>query len=60
MKFTRKNKDSFGSYGLSFNGEQVKIAGRDIYDTDDKKLIEVMKGDSELVAVGGRKKERPE
>lgn len=59
-KFVRKNLDPTGSYTLAYKRgtdefgqpkitETVRIAGRDVFETDDKKLIEILKNDPEII-----------
>jgi hypothetical protein len=59
-KFVRKNIDPNGTYHLAYKvgtnelgqseiKKEVVIIGREILDTDDKKLIELLKTDPEIV-----------
>ncbi len=59
----RKNIDPFGIYNLAYKTginadtgipeirETITIEGRTIFDTDDKKLIEIFRNDPEIVEV---------
>lgn len=67
-KFIRKNLDPQGKYHLAFKvgrnadtgqpeiAESIVIEGRAVYETDDKKLIEVLKNDPEIVEFNGKTK----
>jgi hypothetical protein len=60
-KFIRKNLDTAGIYHLAYKtgrnadtgqpeiAETIKIEGRSVYETDDKKLIEILKNDPEIL-----------
>ncbi|MDX9856103.1 MAG: hypothetical protein RBS86_04810 [Candidatus Moranbacteria bacterium] len=60
-KFIRKNNDPSGVYHLAYKTginadtgqpeirEEIKIEGRQIFNTDDKKLIEILKNDPEIL-----------
>jgi hypothetical protein len=60
-KFIRKNVDPAGQYTLAYKTginpdtgmpeikETITIAGRDVFETDDKRLIEILKNDPEIV-----------
>ena len=60
-KFMRKNPDPTGKYYLAYKVrddefgnpkvEEISIEGRNILDTDEKKLIEILKTDPEIVEV---------
>lgn len=60
-RFMRKNVDPAGKYVLAYKVredehgtpkiEEVVIEGRTIYDTDDKKLIEIFRNDPEIVEI---------
>ena len=55
--FIRKNPDSSGVYYGAFRSnedgtlDEIKIEGRSIYSTDDKKRIEFLRKDQEIVEV---------
>lgn len=60
-KFIRKNIDPAGVYNLAYKTginkdtgqpeitETIKIEGRTVYETDDKKLIEILRNDPEII-----------
>lgn len=60
-KFIRKNVDPAGRYNLAYKTgrnpdtgmpeikETIVIEGRDVFETDDKKLIEILKKDPEII-----------
>lgn len=65
MKFMRKNPDASGVHTICLGEretegrpvlEKIKIQGRDIYDTDNKKEIELLKNDPEVVEVNNKTK----
>lgn len=60
MKFVRKNDEPFGIHGIAIGDETITIRGREIYETDDKEIIEELKKDPEIVPIGGKKKKEKE
>jgi hypothetical protein len=58
-KFVRKHPDASGTYQACFrekNGvpEHISIVGRQVYETDDKKEIEFLRIDPEVIEVSGK------
>ena len=64
----RKNADTGGMYqialkeGKDSNGqatvkEKIKIEGRSIFETKDKKTIEILKNDKELIELDNKEEE---
>ena len=60
--FIRKNIDPAGIYHLAFKvgtddmgqpkiTQEIKIEGRTVYSTDDKKLIDILRNDPEIIEV---------
>jgi hypothetical protein len=60
--FIRKNTDPAGTYHLAYkvgpdeNGvpkivEAIRIEGKTIFSTDDKKLIEILRNDPEIIEI---------
>lgn len=61
-KFQRRNPDPSGKYHLVFKmttdeagepkiGEEIIIEGREVYETDNKRLIEIFRKDEEIEEV---------
>jgi hypothetical protein len=61
-KFQRRNPDPSGKYHLVYKmttdeagepkiGREIVIEGREVFETDDKRLIEVMRKDEEIEEV---------
>ena len=61
-KFVRKHPDASGTYIAAYrekaNGgiEEIKIEGRTVFETDDKKMIEFLRADEAIVEVHGKTK----
>ena len=61
-KFMRKNPDASGMYRACIREkndgtlEHLEISGRTIYSTDDKKEIEFLSKDPEIIEVNGKTK----
>ena len=67
-KFIRKNLDPNGRYNLAYKTginpdtgmpeikETIVIEGRDVFETDDKRLIEILKNDPEILEFNNKTK----
>lgn len=53
-RFVRKHPDASGTYLADFRGDLLKIEGRSVYETDDKKTIEFLRADPEVVEVNNK------